>query len=90
MMHTTKDPIQLFWHQPLYRLKVAKSGRHPYFTAFPVRRYGHCIFTEAELVTGLITLILKVKGEELLSGLELLAKAGDKQDLIISVIKESN
>jgi len=72
MMHTTLDPIQLIWNQTLYRLKVLTAGRWIYFAACPIPRYGHCEFTDVEIVLGLYRLILKVKGQELLLAKQLL------------------
>ena len=61
--HTTKDPIQLFWHLPLYANKVNRQGRPELFTGVPVARYGHCTFTQTEILAGLSLLFLKVTGQ---------------------------
>ncbi len=60
--HTTKDPIQLFWHLPLYQAKTIVKGKSSFFTPIPVQRYGHCTFTEAEIAAGFGLLRQKVKG----------------------------
>jgi hypothetical protein len=88
MMHTTKDPIQLFWHQPLYRLKVFAAGESLNFAAIPIDRYGHCNFTDTEIVLGLSRLIFKVKAQELLAASSILNGdlSGDK--LIVSVARK--
>lgn len=65
MMHTTKDPIQLFWHLPLYQYKTITEGSALRFVGIPVNRYGHCNFKEAELVGAFNLLIIRVKGQEL-------------------------
>jgi hypothetical protein len=62
MGHTTRDPIQLFWHLPLYQLKTIQQGTSALFSGIPVDRYGHCTFTEAEIIAGFSLLVQKVKG----------------------------
>jgi hypothetical protein len=89
MMHTTKDPIQLFWHQPLYRLKVLAAGNSFNFAAIPIDRYGHCNFTDGEIVLGLSRLIFKVKAQELLIAKSLLNGDLSGDQLIVSVIKKA-
>lgn len=61
--HTTGDPIVPFWHLPLYQFKTILRGTSSLYTGIPVKRYGHCSFTEAELVQGFGLLIQKVKGQ---------------------------
>jgi hypothetical protein len=89
MMHTTLDPIQLIWNQTLYRLKVLAAGRTFYFAAYPVPRYGHCEFTDTEVVLGLYRLILKVKGQELLLAKQLLDLNAPDDKLVSSVSRIS-
>lgn len=88
MMHTTLDPIQLIWNQTLYRLKVLLAGRSIYFAAYPIPRYGHCEFTDTEIVLGLYRLILKVKGQELLLAKQLLDINTPDKRLVVSVSRE--
>jgi hypothetical protein len=89
MMHTTLDPIQLIWNQTLYRLKVLAAGRSIYFAAYPIPRYGHCEFTDIEIVLGLYRLILKVKGQELLLAKQLLDLHPPDDILVRSVSRVS-
>jgi hypothetical protein len=49
-LHTTKDEVVPFWHEPLYAAKVFLTG-HSGLTPLPVARYGHCNFTTGEIVT---------------------------------------
>ena len=86
MAHTTKDPIQLFWHLPLYQAKTVLNGTSAYFTGIPVQRYGHCTFTDAEIVTGFGLLLQKIKGQEAQAQL-LLAKTGDSSGKIIQSVR---
>jgi hypothetical protein len=63
-LHTAADPIVPYWHEPLYSLKaLTRSGlRH---VNLPVFRYGHCSFRAEEALVGLVLLVLKVEGREL-------------------------
>jgi alpha-beta hydrolase superfamily lysophospholipase len=63
-LHTAADPIVPYWHEPLYSLKaITRSGlRH---VNLPVFRYGHCSFRVEEALVGLVLLVLKVEGREL-------------------------
>jgi len=64
-MHTTGDPIVPVWHQSLYRRRLSFLGRLLH-TPFTIQRYGHCNFTDAELLAGFAVLVLKVSGYNLL------------------------
>src|SRR6266513_3743371 len=64
-MHTTGDPIVPVWHQSLYRSRLSFLGRLLH-TPFTINRYGHCNFTDAELLAGFAVLFLKVSGTNLL------------------------
>jgi hypothetical protein len=85
MEHTTKDPIQLFWHLSLYGLKTIKQGKAFNFTGIPVIRYGHCTFNEVEVLGGLALLILRVTGQELLTAKPLLEKGALENKVITQV-----
>jgi hypothetical protein len=64
-MHTTGDPIVPVWHQSLYRSRLSLLGRFLH-TPFTINRYGHCKFTDAEILAGFAVLVLKVSGYNLL------------------------
>jgi pimeloyl-ACP methyl ester carboxylesterase len=87
MMHTTKDPIQLFWHLPLYQYKTIQEGSALSFTGIPVNRYGHCTFKEAELVSAFGLLIARVKGQELAFLKQLLASVNPADGKIIRSVR---
>ncbi len=64
-IHTTGDPIVPIWHEALYR------DRLPFFskllhTPITINRYGHCKFTDAEVLAAFAVLVLKVSGYNLL------------------------
>ena len=62
-MHTTGDPIVPIWHQTLYSAKV--PGVFPSFPYIPntINRYGHCVFTLAEIQNGFGQLVGMVTGQ---------------------------
>jgi hypothetical protein len=62
-MHTTGDPVIPFWHLPLYQAKAMAQGTSALLSAIPVPRYGHCTFTEAEVVGAFALLVQKIKGQ---------------------------
>ncbi|NWG12243.1 MAG: alpha/beta hydrolase [Acidobacteria bacterium] len=51
-MHTTDDPIVPYWHEPLYTWKALLGGSALRHVNIPVVRFGHCSFTEAEVLAG--------------------------------------
>lgn len=59
--HTTLDPIVPAWHEPLYRAKIIQNdnlARHDYLQ---FDRYGHCNFTELELLAAFFLLVERVE-----------------------------
>jgi len=64
-IHTFKDEIVPYWHEPLYRKKVLLHGSSLYHTNFPVFRYGHCNFTQEEVLRAFQWLIFKVNVQNL-------------------------
>ncbi len=49
-LHTQRDELVPFWHEPLYLSKVLLTG-HSGLLPLPVNRYGHCNFTTNEVLT---------------------------------------
>jgi pimeloyl-ACP methyl ester carboxylesterase len=84
--HTTKDPIQLFWHLPLYQAKTVLKGTSALFTGIPVPRYGHCTFTEAEIIAGFAALLQKVQGQAS-QAKQLLAKSSDPAGKLVQSVR---
>ena len=64
-IHTTGDPIVPIWHEALYRRRLDWRSRL-LNTAITVNRYGHCKFTDAELLAAFAVLVLEVSGQNLL------------------------
>jgi hypothetical protein len=65
VMHTTGDEIVRFQQMVLYYRKVAAAGHLDNLDAIPIRRYGHCNFTTAEVLAGFSLLVLRVTGSRL-------------------------
>lgn len=85
--HTTLDPIIPFWHLPLYQIKTLLQGRAALFTGIPVQRYGHCTFTEAELVSGFALLVQKVKGVLLTRAQQLIEQSSATDGKIVKAVR---
>jgi pimeloyl-ACP methyl ester carboxylesterase len=58
-LHNTLDPQVPYPHETLYRTKTRRNGLYPksHFN-FRIARFGHCRFTENELLLALATMIL--------------------------------
>jgi pimeloyl-ACP methyl ester carboxylesterase len=56
-MHTTGDPIVPYSHELLYGAKVLLRGSLGNYLHLPVVRYGHCAFTQNEVVLGFVLLV---------------------------------
>ena len=58
-VHTTADPQDPFWHETLYRAKVADRNRLSRLNQIPVLAYGHCNISAADAELALGVLLLK-------------------------------
>jgi len=63
-MHTIADPIVPFWHERMYRAKVAENGLSGLYHNYPVVRYGHCNFTKDEVLQAFAALVTQVQLKE--------------------------
>ena len=63
-LHTTRDEIIPFWHEPLYARKAVPTGAGS-LVQIPIARYGHCEFTAGELIAGFGLLVRQVTGTRL-------------------------
>lgn len=61
-LHTTGDPIIPIWQQVLYEEKVFEVPNAAPFAASSIVRYGHCTFTEAEVLAGFAQLVQETAG----------------------------
>jgi hypothetical protein len=60
--HTTLDPIVPYWHETIYNLKTLFGGSLLRHFNIPVVRYGHCAFTEDELLTAFAIMLFMAGG----------------------------
>jgi hypothetical protein len=85
--HTTGDPIIPFWHLPLYEAKTDLQGTGALFTGLPVERYGHCTFTDAEVIGSFALLFLQVKGVTLSRAEQLVRLSSSTQGKVIQSVR---
>ncbi len=86
--HTTGDPTIPIWHLPLYAQKTVLQGTSNLFTPIPINRYGHCTFTEFEIVSSFAFLVQQAGGiAPSLSGNGQSIK-GDANGKIVASVKE--
>jgi pimeloyl-ACP methyl ester carboxylesterase len=50
-LHTTRDPAIPFAHEAMFGAAVAAAGRSTLLAQQPIDRWGHCTFTDAEVLT---------------------------------------
>ena len=74
-LHTLKDPVVPYWHEPIYRWKVWSNGDDALHTNIPSLRYGHCAFGAGEATFSLGLLVYRVTGDLPLSPDEVLSPA---------------
>lgn len=86
--HTTGDPTIPFWHVPLYTEKTVLQGTTSLFTAIPIQRYGHCTFTEAEIVNSFALLVQQVEGQLVPRAQNLVELSGATKGKIVQSVKE--
>lgn len=60
--HNVSDSIVPWWHEVLYAAKLERQGSLGQFTPIPIFRYGHCNFSETELLGMLAILTKRVTG----------------------------
>ena len=57
-MHTTADPIVPYWHEPLYTWKTLLNGSALEHANLPISTYGHCNFTQNQVLAGFALLVV--------------------------------
>jgi pimeloyl-ACP methyl ester carboxylesterase len=60
--HTTQDPIVPYWHETIYNLKTLFGGSLLHHLNIPVVRYGHCAFSQEELLTAFAVMLFMAGG----------------------------
>ncbi len=59
-LHTTLDETVPYWHETLYRAKVVANRRSPRHDNIPVAAYGHCNFSQNDVMQALTLLQTRV------------------------------
>ncbi len=78
-LHTVSDPIVPFWHELLYKTKAILHSPLWLHTNIPVVRYGHCNFTEVEVLVAFAVTVLKVTVNDLANVENVLHDSGKLQ-----------
>jgi fermentation-respiration switch protein FrsA (DUF1100 family) len=60
-LHTTRDPAIPFFHESLYAAAVASAGAGDLLVQRSVQRFGHCAFTDAEVLSSFDALVSWVR-----------------------------
>ncbi|UCE19097.1 MAG: alpha/beta hydrolase [Gemmatimonadota bacterium] len=81
-LHTTKDEIVPYWHEPRYSWKVFGSGSSSLHTNMSVYRYGHCNFEVEEVLAAFAVLVLYVTTQELVVPEKILADADSRSQFL--------
>jgi hypothetical protein len=76
--HTTGDEQVPFAHELGYRAKVLGTGSAARVTQIPIAAYGHCNFTELQLLGSFALLVKQVTGAEPVA---ITARAGVREEL---------
>lgn len=61
-LHTLGDDVVRFDQALRYQRKVVAAGQRMYLDTLPIVRYGHCNFTQTELLAAFGLLLLRVTG----------------------------
>jgi hypothetical protein len=61
--HTIGDPLIPIWHLQLYQEKTVVQGTSSFFRGLPVPVFGHCNFSEADIVAAFGLLVQQVQGQ---------------------------
>ncbi len=66
-LHTLGDPIVPYRQASLYTAKVFKNNARParVYAHIPILRYGHCNFTQTEILAGFFWLVGRTRGQPL-------------------------
>lgn len=60
-LHTTRDPAIPFFHESLFAAAVARAGAGDRLVQRSVQRFGHCAFTDAEVMSSFDALVSWVR-----------------------------
>ena len=78
-LHTLRDPIVPYWHEPIYRWKVWTNDDQALHAAIPGLRYGHCNFGAGEVLFAFGLLVYKAEGSGLTNVWDVLTPAQEEE-----------
>lgn len=81
-LHTTGDPVVPAWQLSLYQIKTLLAGSAFQLSAFPVSAYGHCNFTESQVLAGFALLVLRVTFRDLITSAAVFPNESVAQDFL--------
>ena len=81
-IHTTRDEIVPYWHEPFYRWRVFTCGSGLLHTNIPVFRYGHCNFRVYEVLVAFAALVFQVTAQELIVADSVLPDAESQSEFL--------
>ncbi len=76
-LHTLRDPVVPQWHQALYTQKAIAAGSQPLYTAITTLGYGHCAFSEVDVVASFAILVYRATGKLPLNVQGVLSQPGE-------------
>jgi pimeloyl-ACP methyl ester carboxylesterase len=79
-LHNLEDPIVPYWHETQYWWRALLAGRLGELVQVPSFKYGHCNFSQAEVVFSLGILLAKVEGEAAVTVEQSLATEADRAE----------
>ncbi len=80
--HTTGDPVVPYWQLPTYQIKNLFAGSALQLSAFPVSAYGHCNFTESQVLSGFALLVVRVTLRDLIASASVFRSDGDAREFL--------
>jgi hypothetical protein len=87
-LHTTGDPVVPYWHQMLYRAKVASAGSQNMHINIPLKRYGHCTVELPEVLAGFALMIWKASGNPV-SGIDAVLQDATSRATFLQLAREA-
>jgi pimeloyl-ACP methyl ester carboxylesterase len=61
-LHNIGDPVVPYWHETLYEQKIAASGSTALYNHIAADTYGHCNFTQEQIMDALGWLVMMTGG----------------------------
>ncbi len=89
-LHTTLDPIIPYWHEPLYTLKTLFDGTLLKRINIPATAYGHCAFTEGDILTAFVLIVLEDIGKDLSEQVQAVLSPAHREEFVTSLRRNAD